>query len=46
MKQNKGNRNNEGLESVSQAAKLAVIGGDYNTWRRSSDHCGWSCSRG
>ena len=27
MKQNKGNRNNEGLESVSQAAKLAVIAG-------------------
>ena len=33
MKQNKGNRNSEGLESVSHAARLAVIGGDYNTRR-------------
>ena len=31
MKQNKGNRNNEGLESVSQAAKLAVIAGAITT---------------
>jgi len=31
MKQNKGNRNSEGLESVSQAAKLAVIAGAITT---------------
>ncbi|MGE7809140.1 hypothetical protein [Lysinibacillus capsici] len=31
MKQNKGNRNNEGLESVSQATKLAVIAGAITT---------------
>ncbi|QSB09751.1 hypothetical protein JTI58_22705 [Lysinibacillus fusiformis] len=31
MKQNKGNRNREGLESVSQAAKLAVIAGAITT---------------
>lgn len=31
MKQNKGNRNSEGLESVSHAAKLAVIAGAITT---------------
>ncbi|MBX8946438.1 MULTISPECIES: hypothetical protein [Lysinibacillus] len=31
MKKNKDNRNSEGLESVSQAAKLAVIAGAITT---------------
>lgn len=31
MKQNKGNRNSEGLESVSHAARLAVIAGAITT---------------
>lgn len=31
MKQNKGNRNSDGLQSVSQAAKLAVIAGAITT---------------
>ena len=31
MKNNKGNRNSDGMESVSQAAKLAVIAGAITT---------------
>ncbi|MGY4796071.1 hypothetical protein ACVNNN_13800 [Lysinibacillus fusiformis] len=31
MKNNKGNRNSDGIESVSQAAKLAVIAGAITT---------------